>query len=88
MAAVDDIPGFDLVRVDHIGVPASHDCYPLSRFRDPKADRERSCLTRSQESAMSFFKNLSGYLEVAIVVVLGLAALAGIIRFIILADIF
>jgi hypothetical protein len=37
---------------------------------------------------MSFFKNLSGYLEVGIVVVLGLAALAGIIRFIILADIF
>lgn len=37
---------------------------------------------------MSFLKNVPGYLEVGIVVVLGLAALAGIIRFIVLADIF
>jgi len=37
---------------------------------------------------MSKFKDLGQYVEVAIIVVLGIAALAGIIRFIILADIF
>lgn len=37
---------------------------------------------------MSIFKNVPGYIETGIVVVLGLAALAGIIRFIILADVF
>lgn len=37
---------------------------------------------------MSFLKNVPGYIEIAIVVVLGLVALAGIIRFIILAEIF
>ena len=37
---------------------------------------------------MSFMKNLSQYVEIAIIGVLALAALAGIIRFIILADIF
>jgi hypothetical protein len=43
---------------------------------------------RSQERAMSFFKNLGQYVEITIIVVLAIAALAGIIRFIILADIF
>jgi hypothetical protein len=37
---------------------------------------------------MSFFNNLSRYIEVGILAVLALAALAGIIRFIILANIF
>ncbi len=37
---------------------------------------------------MSFLNNLSRYVEIAIISVLGLAALAGIIRFIVLADIF
>lgn len=37
---------------------------------------------------MAFLKRVPGYVETAIIVVLGLAALAGIIRFIILADIF
>jgi hypothetical protein len=37
---------------------------------------------------MSFFKNLGQYVEIGIIVVLAVAALAGIIRFIILADVF
>lgn len=37
---------------------------------------------------MPFFKNLPGYIEIVIVVVLALAALGGIIRFIILAEVF
>lgn len=37
---------------------------------------------------MSFVKNLTRYMEIGIIVVLALAALAGIIRFIVLADIF
>jgi hypothetical protein len=42
----------------------------------------------SQERAMSKFKDLGQYVEVAIIGVLAIAALAGIIRFIILADVF
>lgn len=37
---------------------------------------------------MSFLNNVYKYIEIAIVAVLALAALAGIIRFIILADVF
>jgi hypothetical protein len=37
---------------------------------------------------MSFLNNISRYFEIAIICVLALAALAGIIRFIVLADIF
>jgi hypothetical protein len=37
---------------------------------------------------MSFLNNISRYVEIAIISVLALAALAGIVRFIILADIF
>jgi hypothetical protein len=42
----------------------------------------------SQERAMSKFKDLGQYVELAIIGVLAVAALAGIIRFIILADVF
>jgi len=45
-------------------------------------------LNRLQERAMSRFKDLGQYVEVAIIGVLAIAALAGIIRFIILADVF
>lgn len=37
---------------------------------------------------MSFLNNVYKYIEITIVAVLALAALAGIIRFIILADVF
>jgi hypothetical protein len=37
---------------------------------------------------MSFVNNLTRYVEIGIIAVLALAALAGIIRFIVLADIF
>ena len=37
---------------------------------------------------MSFVNNLTCYVEVGIIVVLAVAALAGIVRFILLADIF
>jgi hypothetical protein len=37
---------------------------------------------------MSFVNNLTRYMEIGIIAVLALAALAGIIRFIVLADIF
>jgi hypothetical protein len=37
---------------------------------------------------MSFLKSIPGYVEIAIIVVLGLVALAGIIRFVILAEVF
>lgn len=37
---------------------------------------------------MSFVNNLTRYVEIGIVIVLALAALAGIVRFIVLADIF
>jgi hypothetical protein len=37
---------------------------------------------------MSFVNNLTRYVEVGIIVVLAVAALAGIVRFILLADIF
>jgi hypothetical protein len=37
---------------------------------------------------MSFVNNLARYMEIGIIAVLALAALAGIIRFIVLADIF
>ncbi len=37
---------------------------------------------------MSFVNNLTRYVEIGIIVVLALAALAGIVRFILLADIF
>jgi hypothetical protein len=43
---------------------------------------------KSQERAMSKFKDLGQYVEIAIIGVLAIAALAGIIRFIILADVF
>ena len=37
---------------------------------------------------MSFVNNLTRYVEIGIIVVLAVAALAGIVRFILLADIF
>ncbi len=37
---------------------------------------------------MSFVNNLTRYVEIGIIVVLALAALGGIIRFIVLADVF
>jgi hypothetical protein len=37
---------------------------------------------------MSFVNNLTRYVEIGIIIVLAVAALAGIVRFIVLADIF
>ncbi|GEM_PF-2423055 len=37
---------------------------------------------------MSFVNNLTRYVEIGIIIVLALAALGGIIRFIVLADVF
>jgi hypothetical protein len=51
-------------------------------------NRSESTFTRIQEFAMSFLKNVPGYVEIALIVVLGLVALAGIIRFVILSEIF
>jgi len=56
------------------------------RGRGPAA--RKSSGERTQERAMSKFKDLGQYVELAIIGVLAVAALAGIIRFIILADVF
>ena len=53
-----------------------------------RRDFSEKPLPSKQERAMSFVNNMTRYVEIAIIGVLALAALAGIIRFIVLANIF
>jgi hypothetical protein len=59
-----------------------------TRRRSQSPVAQRSVRRISQERAMSKFKDLGQYVEAAIIGVLAIAALAGIVRFIILADVF